>query len=194
MLFQARRDAGRACLAFIALGRSYFGRGAAPRALGPSIMPPAWTVPALPGQAAPKRKKRRPAGAASDIPIMFSARLEWGRACYAFQLAPPDGAGLPLPCFFGPGPALDLPGPLELDRVSLDRWTVSRCARPDCAGSPGAPCCRYGQRRRPPSLGPPGPCPGPPPPGPPLPARISPPAPTIFPRDFPPGSARDFPP
>lgn len=45
-------QAGRACYA-CALGRSYFGRAAAPRALGPWIMPPAWTVPALPGLAMP---------------------------------------------------------------------------------------------------------------------------------------------
>lgn len=146
--------AGRACYA-CALGRSCFGRAAAPHALGPSIMP--------------RRVDR--------------GRPPW--ACYALR-----------------GPALDLPGPLELERVSLGRWTVSRCARPACTGSPDAwPGPPPLDDLRPPGpapaappLGrasaPPGPWPGPHPPGPPLPVRISPPAPAIFPQV----SGRDFPP
>lgn len=69
------------------------------------------------------------------------------------------------------GPSAAAPGQLAPDHLE----------RPAAAMASAAAAPPLGR-----ASGPPGPWPGTPPPGPLLPARIRPPAPTIFPRDFPP--------
>ena len=150
---------------------------------------------------APKRKKGRPAGAASDLPIMLSGSQQRGPR---------------LPCVYRPGPVLFWtgrrsacpgavdhaavaggaddggPGPaspglampwrippaLELERVSLDRWSWSAsagAARPACRLPPPVRPCLAPRRGEVPRRG----GEGPPPSG---------------PRDFPPGFRQGFPP
>lgn len=146
-------------------------------------------APAL-GRSAPKRKKGRPAGAASDIPIMLLFRLAAARAALAMLSSSPrpPGPGFPCLAFSGrgrgrlPWACYALEDPAPAGAGARQPWR----ARPP--GSPGAPRRRYGQR---PALRPalPRPAPGR---GAPEGRRGA--APHPAPAIFPPGSARDFPP
>lgn len=103
-------QAGRACYA-CALGRSYFGRAAAPRALGPSIMPPAWTVPPSMGLLCPPGPVLDlpgAAGAGARQPGPGRGRVPWASCAHRGQLPP------------------RLP------------WAVDHAARPAWAAAPGA--------------------------------------------------------
>lgn len=75
-----------------------------------------------------------------------------------------DRSRPPWACYALRGLRSIFPGPLELERVSRDRWTISRCAWSACAGSPdaGPGPCSLGELRPPwpvprlPWAGPPG--------------------------------------